>query len=63
MLTFAAGNFNCSMAPDLFGITVAELTRLNPWIGSNCDTGVWSKLTPDGYEQVCILGSGAQPTG
>ncbi|KAK4163124.1 hypothetical protein QBC43DRAFT_355514, partial [Cladorrhinum sp. PSN259] len=48
-------NFNCSMVPYLFGITVAELTRLNPWIGSDCDT--------DGYEQVCILGSDTQPTG
>ncbi|KAG6039143.1 hypothetical protein E4U41_003159 [Claviceps citrina] len=56
-------NFNCSMVPDLFGITVAELTRLNPWIGSNCDTGIWSQLTPDGYEQVCVLGAGSQPTG
>ncbi|GFP55620.1 LysM domain-containing protein ARB_00327 [Trichoderma asperellum] len=56
-------NFNCSMVPDLFGITVAELTRLNPWIGSNCDTGIWSKLTSDGYEQVCVLRSGGQPTG
>ncbi|UKZ93577.1 uncharacterized protein TrAFT101_008487 [Trichoderma asperellum] len=56
-------NFNCSMVPDLFGITVAELTRLNPWIGSNCDTGIWSKMTSDGYEQVCVLRSGAQPTG
>lgn len=62
MLTFPAANFNCSMVPDLFGITVSELTRLNPWIGSNCDTGIWSQLTPDGYEQVCVLGSGTQPT-
>ncbi|KAG6005151.1 hypothetical protein E4U21_000405 [Claviceps maximensis] len=55
-------NFNCSMAPQLFGITVAELTRLNPWIGSNCDTGIWSHLTSDGYEQVCVLASDARPT-
>ncbi|KAG6168259.1 hypothetical protein E4U51_002407 [Claviceps purpurea] len=51
-------NFNCSMVPQLFGITVAELTRLNPWIGSDCDTGIWSQMTPDGYEQVCVLASG-----
>ncbi|KAG5929743.1 hypothetical protein E4U42_004670 [Claviceps africana] len=54
-------NFNCSMVPQLFGITVAELTRLNPWIGSDCDTGIWSQLTRDGYEQVCVLASGTQP--
>ncbi|KAG5951736.1 hypothetical protein E4U53_002385 [Claviceps sorghi] len=51
-------NFNCSMVPQLFGITVAELTRLNPWIGSDCDGGIWSRLTRDGYEQVCVLASG-----
>lgn len=62
MLTFPAANFNCSMVPDLFDIIVVELTRLNPWIGSNCDTGIWSQLTLDGYEQVCVLGSGTQPT-
>ncbi|UNI22107.1 hypothetical protein JDV02_008028 [Purpureocillium takamizusanense] len=56
-------NFNCSMVPNLFNITVAELTRLNPWIGSECDTGIWSQLTPDGYEQVCVLKSSARPTG
>jgi hypothetical protein len=50
------------MVPNLFGITVAELTALNPWIGSNCDTGIWSQLTSDGYEQVCVLRSNMQPT-
>ena len=62
MLTLPAANFNCSMVPDLFGITVKELTRLNPWVGSNCDAGIWSQLTSDGYQQVCVLGSGTQPT-
>lgn len=45
------------MAPSLFNITVSELTNLNPWIGSDCDTGIWAHMTNDGYEQVCIMKS------
>ncbi|KAG6235034.1 hypothetical protein E4U25_005314 [Claviceps purpurea] len=54
-------NFNCSMVPHLLGITVTELTRLNPWIGPDCDTGFWSQLNADGRVQICVLAS-ATPT-
>lgn len=50
------------MVPTLFNITVAELTNMNTWIGTNCDANIFSKLTPDGYEQLCVMKAGASTT-
>ncbi|KAI0191720.1 LysM domain-containing protein [Xylaria flabelliformis] len=47
-------NFNCDMVPDLLGMTIEDLVSLNPWIGSNCDAGIWSHLNNEGYLQLCV---------
>lgn len=47
----------------LFNVSVTTVTSLNPWIGSDCDTGVWDALSSDGFEQICVEGnSSAVPT-
>ncbi|KAI1840788.1 hypothetical protein JX266_012995 [Neoarthrinium moseri] len=53
-------NFNCSMIPDILDMTTEELASLNPWIDvDDCDTSIWSQLTDDGYEQICVMGDTA----
>ncbi|KAK2746308.1 hypothetical protein FQN55_005736 [Onygenales sp. PD_40] len=54
--------FKCSSFPDLFGITVADVQALNPWIGSDCDTDLWSKLSPDGFVQLCVSQESSKPS-
>ncbi|CRL29031.1 unnamed protein product [Penicillium camemberti] len=55
--------FNCTMFLSLFNVSVTTVTSLNPWIGSDCDTGVWDALSSDGFEQICVEGnSSAVPT-
>lgn len=51
-MTIAA--FNCTMFRNRFNIAIDEVTTLNPWIGSDCDTGVWNGLSSDGYEQIYV---------
>ncbi|PGH35458.1 hypothetical protein GX50_01673 [[Emmonsia] crescens] len=46
--------FKCSMFSDLFDVDVATVASLNPWIGLDCDTGLWSELSPDGFVQLCV---------
>ncbi|KLJ12564.1 hypothetical protein EMPG_12392 [Blastomyces silverae] len=53
--------FKCSMFSELFGVDVATVTSLNPWIGPNCDTGLWSELSPDGFVQLCV-GKNSSPS-
>lgn len=50
------------MIPDILGMTQQQLVSLNPWIGSSCDTGIWSQLTNDGYEQLCVQAKTGFPT-
>lgn len=50
------------MIPDILGITQQQLVSLNLWIGSSCDTGFWSQLTNDGYEQLCVQAKSGFPT-
>ncbi|KAK5636388.1 hypothetical protein RRF57_012100 [Xylaria bambusicola] len=55
-------NTTCSQIPELLNITISELTNLNPWIGKDCDTGLWSAMSKDGYTQLCVLSaSGTTP--
>ncbi|KAJ5603315.1 hypothetical protein N7537_006271 [Penicillium hordei] len=55
--------FNCTMFWSLFNVSVATVTSLNPWIGSDCDVGVWNVLSSDGFEQICVeRNSSAVPT-
>ncbi|KAJ5184409.1 hypothetical protein N7472_009249 [Penicillium cf. griseofulvum] len=55
--------FNCTMFSSLSNVSVTTVTSLNPWIGSDCDTGVWSALSGDGFEQICVeRSSPAVPT-
>ncbi|KAI8949281.1 hypothetical protein F4801DRAFT_603353 [Xylaria longipes] len=42
------------MVPDLLGMTIEDLVGLNPWIGSNCDAGIWSHLNCEDYVQLCV---------
>ncbi|PYH97518.1 hypothetical protein BO71DRAFT_396087 [Aspergillus ellipticus CBS 707.79] len=42
------------MLPTSFNISIADATTLNPWIGKDCDAGIWSALSSDGYEQLCV---------
>lgn len=39
----------------IVNVTISELTSLNPWIGEDCDTGLWSAMSSDGYTQLCLL--------
>ncbi|KAI0406600.1 peptidoglycan-binding protein [Xylaria palmicola] len=55
-------NFNCSMVPDLLGMTVKDLVSLNPWIGSDCDAGIWSHLNSEGYVQLCVESGSTGPS-
>lgn len=50
------------MFESLFNITVERVTALNPWIGSDCDTGVWGAVANDGYEQICVEASSTAST-
>ncbi|CAI7646710.1 unnamed protein product, partial [Penicillium palitans] len=55
--------FNCTMFSSLFNVSITTVTSLNPWIGSDRDTGVWNALSSDGFEQTCVEGnSSAVPT-
>ncbi|KAL4860468.1 hypothetical protein BDV12DRAFT_209352 [Aspergillus spectabilis] len=42
------------MIASLFDTSTALVTTLNPWIGSDCDSGLWSQISGDGYVQVCV---------
>ncbi|KAJ5934389.1 hypothetical protein N7466_003936, partial [Penicillium verhagenii] len=53
----ALGAFNCTMFSSLFNVSVTTVTSLNPWIGSDCDKGVWNALSSDGFEQICVEGN------
>lgn len=42
------------MFSSLFNTSTTIVTSLNPWISSDCDTGLWSHMSSDGYVQVCV---------
>ncbi|OJJ42140.1 hypothetical protein ASPZODRAFT_105672 [Penicilliopsis zonata CBS 506.65] len=48
--------FTCSMFPALFHISVAEVTALNPWLGSDCDGQIWRSMS-GGFVQLCVYGT------
>lgn len=45
-----------------FHITIAQLQTWNPWIGSDCDTGVYANLTDDNQRAICVAVNGSSPT-
>jgi LysM repeat protein len=50
------------MARD-FSITVSQLTTLNTWLGSNCDTALYANLDYEGTRAICIGVNASAPTG
>ncbi|KAJ5800077.1 uncharacterized protein N7518_002145 [Penicillium psychrosexuale] len=61
--TFTSGCFQLHDVFVSFNFSVTTVTSLNPWIGSDCDTGVWNALSSDGFEQICVeRNSSAVPT-
>lgn len=42
------------MFSTLWDVSVADVVALNPWIGSNCDVGMWSSTSSDGFVQICV---------
>ncbi|KAK8127251.1 hypothetical protein PG984_008359 [Apiospora sp. TS-2023a] len=55
-------HFNCSTIYEVLSMTPEQLISLNPWIGPDCDTGIWSQLNDEGFEQICVLSGSAIPT-
>ncbi|KAK7981402.1 hypothetical protein PG988_003640 [Apiospora saccharicola] len=54
-------HFNCSTIYDALEITPEQLTSLNPWIGTDCDRGIWSQFNDEGFAQFCVLSGSALP--
>ncbi|KAK4442800.1 hypothetical protein QBC34DRAFT_312355 [Podospora aff. communis PSN243] len=46
--------FNCSVFPGMFNVSAARVVELNPWIGEDCDGGLFSGVNEWGYELVCV---------
>lgn len=44
----------CSQLASDANITLSELTRYNPWVGSDCDTGLFKGLGVSDQRAVCI---------
>jgi LysM repeat protein len=45
------------------GISVDDLTSWNPWVGSDCDTGLYTGLNDTDIRAVCIENNGTSATG
>lgn len=54
----------CTQIASDAGVTVSDLSLWNPWVGSNCDDGLFKDLALNQQRPVCIGASsgGASPT-
>ncbi|CZT52812.1 uncharacterized protein RSE6_14192 [Rhynchosporium secalis] len=47
-------SYPCAAVADDYSISVEDLTTWNPWLGSDCDTGLYSGIIDDQANAVCI---------
>ncbi|KAK2750102.1 hypothetical protein FQN57_004594 [Myotisia sp. PD_48] len=52
----------CSIFPTQYNLKIADFLALNPWIGSDCDTGLWSWSDTEGFFQVCLESKSITPS-
>ena len=52
----------CQGLIEEFGIDVSNIPKWNPWVGSNCDEGLYAGLAAGDSRPVCIGVGGNKPT-
>lgn len=54
--------YPCAGVATDFSITVDQLITWNPWVGSNCDLGLYAGLGPNDQNAVCVGVNSTEPT-
>lgn len=54
--------FTCSRFPEIADITIADITALNPWLGSDRDSNLWDAIGSEGFIQLCVEVGQGTPT-
>lgn len=55
--------YNCDSMTRDFSITIDQLTTWNPWLGSNCNVGLYANLGYSDKRAICIGVNASAPTG